>query len=1441
MPLDFKSALVGILSSTNRTVGTGFVVSDDGLIATCAHVVEAAGAAPGDTVGIFFYLSGDNSAGESKYRRAIVEPQWWRGPKAEDVAILRLVGPLPEKAAWLPLDSPLDFTRRTFLTFGFPQEKPDGLAGDGTIFDRVPYGAFTVWQVQSITIRRGFSGAPAWVVDIQCAVGMIVGTLESEIAFIIPTETLWNVCPPLRPHDTCPYRYLEAFKKEDARYFFGRQNVINELLEVVEKKPSLVAVLGPSGCGKSSLLHAGVIPQLEQRALENNEQWEFIDTRPTAVDELEAKGLPGATNNLVTAVQTWKQNHPGHAWLLLVIDQFEESFTLETSKREALFTQLLALLAAPLPVTVVFAMRNDFYSHLAQTQLLGKVAKTNRIDIPATVTEKDLTAIVRQPAQAVGLMFEDGLVEKIVADAMQPVVVSQKGATKDTFRIERQIVSSVLPLLEVTLTTLWKHRQNGTFTREVYDRIGGVAGGLRTMVDESYKALNNDEKRLIADRIFIELVQPGDERIGRPDVRRKRSLTELEREVGSPTVSLVVKQLIEDRLLVSGMYETDEATEEAPIELIHEVLLREWDLLRNLLSDENRKFVTWRREVAESVEAYAKTKELRCLLSGKDLTAANILVKNTNLGLSPNEQEFLRASRKQRAVIKSAIGFAISATILLLASAALMAWRFQAATLQAAHEQRIGAARQLAIRAELARDQQVDWLPRSGLLSIAALRRFQGQEEPSPETGLALRRVVSLLPRPLTHIVHEPGASRVALSFDGKYFAAAYGEKVLVWETTSNKLLATLGHPKPVLDVSLRRDGLYVATASEDGARVWDVHSSTEVTHMARGERMTEVALSSGNTYLAAVRANDAWVWNVNSSQEITRLRHDESITDLMFSLDEQRVATAGMDCIARVWDVGTGRQIVSLPHQQEVMAVALDLRGEYVATASRTEARVWQVNSGREVMGVRHEGGRYMPVKRGATLVEPGTVDAVILSSDAKYLATGSSDKTARMWDVKSKQEVLRMTHAYSVAALAYSADGKLMISAGMDSAVGIWEVTRGQGVVNRGGEVALLTHEYSVTKVALNHDGRYLATASTDKIVRVWDVSADARLHSFDHGAVVNAVAFSRDAKYVVTSSGNNIERVWDLSSGTEVPAQAHPDVVATLSTHRDDRYLITLSGEIVQVRNAASGKGLAVIIHEGGVNSAALNSDGRYLATAGTDGTARVWLWQDEDLIEEACSRLIYNLTPLEWREYFGEEHYQKICAKLPLHPYTLVEGRERARKGDMDTARWVFDTLKQQGGLLGFEPETEVRKLAAQGRIEQGTSWAERQKINEALNAFTEARELCPLVVIPSSAWETVCRFGGLSNRAADVLEACDRAVEAATDEQETAWRRDNRALVRLLTKNTVGALADFQAYVRWARDKQQYQEFVRKRERWLALLQGGQTPAEAEIIQELRDR
>ncbi|RMF30215.1 MAG: hypothetical protein D6759_12380, partial [Chloroflexi bacterium] len=286
---DLKAGIVRILKPNGRTAGTGFVVSEDGLIATCSHVVQdeesqQRGDPPPEVVEVVFHATGDR-------RRARVEPEWWRSADAEDVAILRLEGPLPEGVSALPLGSSQHSRGHHFWSRGYRKVErfPGGLDAEGKIQSHTTYGDQEVKVLQLYTnqIDEGMSGAPVWDEEGRRVVGMINSFWETKrhadgwLAFAIPSETLRAVCPALQISDLCPYRGLAAFREADAEFFFGREGDVNRLLDRLRPLPRLLAVLGPSGSGKSSLIQAGLIPRLRRGGLPGSDRWDiFLLDRP---------------------------------------------------------------------------------------------------------------------------------------------------------------------------------------------------------------------------------------------------------------------------------------------------------------------------------------------------------------------------------------------------------------------------------------------------------------------------------------------------------------------------------------------------------------------------------------------------------------------------------------------------------------------------------------------------------------------------------------------------------------------------------------------------------------------------------------------------------------------------------------------------------------------------------------------------------------------------------------------------------------------------------------------------------------------------------------------------------------------------------------------------------------------------------------------------------
>jgi hypothetical protein len=126
------------------------------------------------------------------------------------------------------------------------------------------------------------------------------------------------------------------------------------------------------------------------------------------------------------------------------------------------------------------------------------------------------------------------------------------------------------------------------------------------------------------------------------------------------------------------------------------------------------------------------------------------------------------------------------------------------------------------------------------------------------------------------------------------------------------------------------------------------------------------------------------------------------------------------------------------------------------------------------------------------------------------------------------------------------------------------------------------------------------------------------------------------------------------------------------------------------------------------------------------------------------------------------------------------------------------------------------------------------------VEGAAAKYAEAQTLVPTLEISASSWNTLCWFGSLWGYAAEVMDACEQAVELAPD-NEKAGCRDSRGLARALTGDYAGAIEDFKFYVEWSKKQDvYYEQMVSEREAWIAELEAGRNPFDKATLEELQN-
>ena len=433
-----------------------------------------------------------------------------------------------------------------------------------------------------------------------------------------------------------PFKGLRAFLEEDTGEFFGRDRIVAEVISRLDASAGLVGIIGPSGSGKSSIVKAGLIPALRKGAIEGSEHWSIAQMVPGArpFAELEAallRSSPDAPDSLseqladrdTGVLRAALRVLPDEsARLLLVIDQFEELFTLVSNEDDR--SRFLAGLVDAIDgsrgqVRVVLTLRADFYGRpLAYPEFGSRLGDGIVNVVPLTSDELEMAAM--RPAEGVGVTLEPALVAALLTD-----VVGRPGT---------------LPLFQYALTELFDRRVDHTLGLTEYRAMGGLTGALSRRAEDLFARLD-DEQRSAARQLFLRLVN-----IAENDEWTRRRVPAS--EVLSLDVDLIALQTVIDvfsahRLLV---LDRDAVTGSPTAEVAHESLLTNWPRLRGWIEDARDDI---KRHVLLSVainEWHEADENPDYLLSGARLEAYTDWVTTTTMPLTYGGRRFLDVSNE---------------------------------------------------------------------------------------------------------------------------------------------------------------------------------------------------------------------------------------------------------------------------------------------------------------------------------------------------------------------------------------------------------------------------------------------------------------------------------------------------------------------------------------------------------------------------------------------------------------------------------------------------------------------------------------------------------------------------------------------------------------------------------------------------------------------------
>ncbi len=448
---------------------------------------------------------------------------------------------------------------------------------------------------------------------------------------------------------------------------------------------------------------------------------------------------------------------------------------------------------------------------------------------------------------------------------------------------------------------------------------------------------------------------------------------------------------------------------------------------------------------------------------------------------------------------------------------------------------------------------------------------------------------------------HQKRVSSVDLSPDGTTIASASNDKTIkLWDVATGQLKATLeGHELGVSAIAYDPSGTRLASAGADKTvRLWDAKTGQPQGVLGEHDRpITALAFSPDGKLLATGTTGEVLqVWEVDSGARRAELKgHAFYITALRFSPKGELLASASFDKTIKLWDLEKQEARATLSgHGGVIHTLAFSQDGKTLASGSQDRTvRLWDVAEAKQIANpYDHQ----------------NSVSSVLFTPDGKMLISTSADRTIRVWDRQAKKTLAVLKgHDASVTSADIAADSLTLITGSEDKTVRIWKLRDAAGLANR-----LQGHAAPVTRLAYSRDGQLLVSAGTDGQIILWNSKTRQPIDRISaHENLVWSITFSPDDKLFASGGKDGTIHLVNVATrerrtlGTAGKADDSTDDVMCVAFAPDSKTLAAgIWDGTVRLYEVATGKILATLEAETDhVATVAYSPDGKRLAVGGS----------------------------------------------------------------------------------------------------------------------------------------------------------------------------------------------------------------------------------------------
>jgi WD40 repeat protein/energy-coupling factor transporter ATP-binding protein EcfA2 len=1018
----------------------------------------------------------------------------------------------------------------------------------------------------------------------------------------------------------CPYQGLQAFTAMQREFFFGRKRIVETIKQKLEQQ-TFVPVIGASGSGKSSVVRAGLMPWLEECG------WQILEPikpgfEPLAAlrrvfepffkrSRLDIQTLHQLISQDATELSSVTKRLPSDHKYLLVVDQFEEVFTICTDETERqrfieLITQVAEIQDSRL--AVVTTMRADFLEPCLRYPSLHHLIQSQAVFMPP-LTGVDLRDAITEPAKRQGYAIEETLLLQILEEVGKE--------------------AGFLPLLEFSLTKLWEKRdqEQHLLTLEQYERLGGLTGTLNLHAERVYQFRDyeaespseprNEQEQEWIKRIFLRLVRTGE---GEKDTRQRQLKANL-------LAIAVVEQhqellrelldgeggLVQGRLLVVG---EDEQNADW-IDLVHEALIGGW-----------QRFVGWRKKDRDlrrlSDRLRDALRQWQTNLCDNELMMGGLLVQireNWQI-LEPEldslEQEFYRRSvayeQDQITQLQQALSEAKQRQIEVEKSE-IKALCKSSEAFFALNEEFDALLESLRAATKL---KKASWIQSDNVIQdqvITALQqaaywvreknRFHGHTAPvqqaifspdgqlvasaSEDHTLELWRIDGTLLANFN--LHSDEVMSVSFSPNGQLIASASKDKTVKLWHLDGSLEKTLQHECELTSVSFSSDGQKIVVGCVDHtAKLWHLDGTLLSTFIGHKAPIFAVSFSSDNKIIASASDDHTIkIWNTDGSLLTTLIGHNDIVTGVVFSPDCQTIASASWDRTVKIWQTD-GTLINTLSgHKDGVQGLSFSPDGQMLASASKDKSiKVWKLDGTEISTFVGHS----------------NWVNSVNFHPSEPIIISASGDNTIKLWSLKNDLAKSFVDYNSSPRSVKFSSDNKIFVSANEDKTIKLWYTD--------GGLIQTIAgHNDRVWCICFNSDNSLIASGSLDKTIKIWTIDG-LLLNTFvGHIEGISSLSFSPNNNLIASGSWDGTIKLWRLDGTLVNTFNAHKSGVKSISFNPDGQIIISGGQDkIVKVWRVDGTLLNSIAAHRDVISSVDISPNGQVIASASEDGTIKIW---------------------------------------------------------------------------------------------------------------------------------------------------------------------------------------------------------------------------------------